>query len=91
MRANTTKAEALAPPSSGMTARAAEVGSISPVTRVRKQDWAATQLNADDKVRLDYNDFVFDINDYLLSHSMHRISILRKDGHEVVVKDKLEF
>ena len=46
---------------------------------------------ADDKVRLDYNDFVFDINDYLLSHSMHRISILRKDGHEVVVKDKLEF
>jgi superfamily II DNA or RNA helicase len=42
---------------------------------------------ADDKERLNYFDFVFDINDYLLDHSNKRIDILGKEGHEIEIQD----
>lgn len=42
---------------------------------------------ADDKERLNYFDFVFEINDYLLDHSQKRIDILRKEGHDVEIKE----
>lgn len=42
---------------------------------------------ADDKERLNYYDFVFDINDYLLEHSNKRINILKKEGHDVSIKE----
>src|SRR5581483_8689668 len=38
---------------------------------------------AEDKAGLNYYDFVFDINDYLLDHSKKRIRILQEQGHEV--------
>lgn len=42
---------------------------------------------ADDKERLNYFDFVFEINDYLLDHSHKRIDILKKEGHDVEIKE----
>ena len=42
---------------------------------------------ADDKEYLDYYDFVFKINDYLEGHSRNRIKILKKEGHEITIKD----
>jgi len=44
---------------------------------------------AGDKDVLNYYDFVFEINDYLLKHSNKRIKILKKEGHEIKVKDNL--
>lgn len=46
---------------------------------------------AEDKDILEYYDFVFNINDYLLAHSKKRIKILKKEGHEIVIKDKIDF
>lgn len=46
---------------------------------------------ADDKTDLKYYDFIFKINSYLESHSKKRVKILRKEGHEVVVKDVIDF
>jgi len=46
---------------------------------------------AKDKDRLNYYDFVFNINDYLLGHSKKRIKILEKEGHEVIVKEEIDF
>jgi superfamily II DNA or RNA helicase len=46
---------------------------------------------ADDKTRLNYYDFIFNINDYLYDHSTKRIKILEGEGHEVVVKDEVDF
>ena len=42
---------------------------------------------ADDKERLNYFDFVFEINDYLEDHSNKRIDILKKEGHNVEIKE----
>jgi superfamily II DNA or RNA helicase len=42
---------------------------------------------ADDKEVLNYYDFVFYNNQYLLNHSRKRIKILQKEGHEVKVED----
>jgi len=42
---------------------------------------------ADDKEYLDYYDFVFKINDYLEGHSKNRIKILKKEGHEITIKE----
>lgn len=42
---------------------------------------------ADDKTRLNYYDFVFEINDYLEGHSNKRIKILTEEGHEVIRKE----
>lgn len=42
---------------------------------------------AEDKERLNYFDFVFEINDYLLDHSHKRIDILKKEGHDVEIKE----
>lgn len=44
-----------------------------------------------DKLELNYYDFVFNINDYLLEHSKKRIKILKKEGHEVEIKEQLDF
>jgi superfamily II DNA or RNA helicase len=46
---------------------------------------------ANDKVILNYYDFIFEINPYLDDHSQHRIKILRKEGHPIIIKDKVEF
>ena len=46
---------------------------------------------ASDKEILEYYDFVFDINEYLLDHSRKRIKILEKEGHSVTVKDGIDF
>jgi superfamily II DNA or RNA helicase/intein/homing endonuclease len=46
---------------------------------------------ADDKEILNYYDFVFYNNEYLLEHSRKRIKILQKEGHEIVVKDRTDF
>lgn len=42
---------------------------------------------ADDKERLNYYDFLFEINDYLEDHSNKRIEILKKEGHELEIKE----
>ena len=46
---------------------------------------------ADDKSILNYYDFVFNINDYLLEHSKKRLRILKKEGHEIIVKNEIDF
>jgi superfamily II DNA or RNA helicase len=46
---------------------------------------------ADDKERLDYYDFIFEINDYLFNHSHKRMKILSNEGHEVIAKDEIDF
>ena len=46
---------------------------------------------ADDKEILHYYDFIFKINDYLLEHSKKRIKILKQEGHEVIIKDEIDF
>lgn len=46
---------------------------------------------AEDKDICNYYDFVFNINDYLLEHSKKRIKILKKEGHTVEVKEKIDF
>jgi superfamily II DNA or RNA helicase len=46
---------------------------------------------ADDKETLNYYDFLFNINDYLLDHSKKRIKILKEQGHEVIVKETIDF
>jgi superfamily II DNA or RNA helicase len=46
---------------------------------------------ADDKDILQYYDFLFLINDYLEKHSRKRIKILKDQGHEIVLKDEIDF
>lgn len=46
---------------------------------------------AGDKSILNYYDFIFNINEYLLKHSHKRVRILKKEGHKVTIKEKLEF
>lgn len=42
---------------------------------------------ADDKEILNYYDFVFENNEYLLKHSRKRMEILKKEGHEVLIEE----
>ena len=42
---------------------------------------------ASDKERLNYYDFMFEINPYLTDHSEKRIDILRKEGHELEIRE----
>ena len=44
-----------------------------------------------DKSGLNFYDFLFEINDYLKDHSKKRIKILTDEGHEVIVKDEIDF
>lgn len=44
---------------------------------------------ADDKDVLNYYDFMFENNEYLLKHSKKRIEILKKEGHEVKIEEVL--
>lgn len=46
---------------------------------------------ANDKEILTYYDFLFRINNYLEDHSRKRIRILKEEGHEIIIKDKLDF
>jgi superfamily II DNA or RNA helicase len=41
---------------------------------------------ADDKEILNYHDFIFYNNEYLLKHSLKRVEILKKEGHEIIVQ-----
>jgi superfamily II DNA or RNA helicase len=45
---------------------------------------------AKDKDVLNYYDFIFYNNEYLLNHSRKRIKILQKEGHEILVKDNID-
>ena len=42
---------------------------------------------AEDKDILNYYDFIFYNNEYLLNHSRKRIKILQKEGHEISIKE----
>jgi len=42
---------------------------------------------AEDKDILNYYDFIFHNNQYLLNHSRKRIKILQKEGHEIIIKE----
>lgn len=46
---------------------------------------------AEDKDILNYHDFIFRINQYLERHSHKRIRILQEEGHEVIIKDTIDF
>jgi superfamily II DNA or RNA helicase len=42
---------------------------------------------ANDKDILNYYDFIFYNNEYLLNHSRKRLKILQKEGHEITIKE----
>lgn len=46
---------------------------------------------ASDKEILNYYDFIFYNNEYLTNHSRKRIKILQGEGHEMVIKDEVDF
>jgi len=46
---------------------------------------------ADDKDMLNFHDFNFKNNPYLKKHSKHRIKTLREEGHEVIIKESIDF
>lgn len=46
---------------------------------------------AGDKAILNYYDFIFDINPYLIDHSNQRVKVLRKEKHEVIIKEEIDF
>lgn len=46
---------------------------------------------SEDKDQLNYYDFIFNINPYLLKHSKKRIKILKNEGHEIEIKKELDF
>lgn len=46
---------------------------------------------AEDKEVLKYFDFLFLMNDYLRNHSEWRIEVLRKEGHNITVKEAIDF
>lgn len=43
-----------------------------------------------DKNILNYYDFIFYNNEYLLNHSRKRIKILQKEGHEILIKENID-
>lgn len=45
---------------------------------------------AEDKKHLKYFDFMFTNNDYLHKHSWQRIKVLKKEGHQVTVKQEVD-
>lgn len=45
---------------------------------------------ANDKEILNYYDFIFKINQYLEAHSKKRVKILKKEGHEIIIKDSID-
>jgi superfamily II DNA or RNA helicase len=46
---------------------------------------------ANDKEILTYYDFIFRTNNYLEEHSRKRVRILKDEGHEIILMDKLDF
>ena len=46
---------------------------------------------ADDKEILNYFDFMFKTNPYLDKHSKTRIKTLRGEGHEIIIKEAIDF
>lgn len=46
---------------------------------------------ADDKDVLNYIGFIYNINKYLYEHSKSIIRALKKEGHEIIIKDSLDF
>jgi superfamily II DNA or RNA helicase len=46
---------------------------------------------APDKAMLDYYDFLFTTNDYLQQHSLNRIQVLEEEGHEIIIKQEIDF
>ena len=46
---------------------------------------------AQDKDKLDFYDFIFNTNDYLLKHSLTRVNVVAEEGHEVIMKEDIDF
>ena len=46
---------------------------------------------ASDKDVLDYYDFLFRTNQYLEDHSMQRIQVLDNEGHDITIKESIDF
>jgi len=46
---------------------------------------------AKDKEILNYYDFIFHNNEYLLEHSKKRVNIIKKENHEIIIKDNIDF
>lgn len=46
---------------------------------------------APDKEFLDFYDFIFRTNQYLFKHSLNRVNVLSDEGHEVSVKEVIDF
>lgn len=46
---------------------------------------------AGDKSILDYYDFIFKTNDYLFDHSNQRVKILANEGHQITIKESIDF
>lgn len=46
---------------------------------------------ADDKDQLNYYDFIFKTNQYLEDHSMNRIKTLDLQGHQITIKQEIDF
>jgi len=46
---------------------------------------------ANDKEILNYFDFIFHNNEYLLKHSNKRVKILKNEGHDVLIKEEIDF
>lgn len=46
---------------------------------------------AKDKEILNYYDFIFHNNEYLFEHSKKRINILKKENHEIIIKENIDF
>lgn len=46
---------------------------------------------APDKDILDYYDFMFKTNPYLEKHSKTRIKTLKSEGHDIIIKEKIDF
>lgn len=46
---------------------------------------------APDKDHLNFYDFIFHTNSYLLDHSRNRINVLDEEGHHITVKESIDF
>lgn len=44
---------------------------------------------APDKERIEYHDFIFKNNKYLMAHSKSRLETLEAEGHEVIMEPEI--
>jgi superfamily II DNA or RNA helicase len=46
---------------------------------------------ADDKEILNFYDFMFKTNQYLFKHSLNRVKVFTEEGHEIIMKESIDF